>query len=249
MERALAVIHQANHRREPICFEYGTHDGRAGLFLHVPDLIADLVTNAITANYPSCSINAVQSEERTALDWESWTAELDLVPELFPILRHAQFEDLLNRTFADPIASVLRSIRPDDRVRCRVEIVLTPASERRCRIAAHAVKRLDREFFHRHHRLAHYYAAHVTRRHGWFPAWVLGLVASGSNVSSRNTLDTSASRLHDREDDLVAASEKVGGNLFDTHIRLVAQASADDHRLAFDRVQQMAGAVGCDESV
>ena len=27
--------------------------------------------------------------------------KLELVPELFPILRHAQFEDMLNRNFAD----------------------------------------------------------------------------------------------------------------------------------------------------
>jgi|SRR5579863_460823 len=244
MERVLAVIHQANRRRVPICFEYGTHEGRAGLFLHVPDALSGLVTNPITANYPNCSIIPVQSDEGVSLEWETWSAELDLVPELYPILRHAQFEDLLNGTFADPIASVLRSIRPDGRVRCRIEIILTPAFERRCRVAAHAVKRLDREFFHRHHRLAHYYAAHITQRHGWFPAWVLGLVAAGTHASPRTTLDTSTSRLHDREDDLVAASEKVGGNLFNAHIRLIAEAPADDHRLAFDRIQQMAGAVG-----
>ena len=71
--------------------------------------------------------------------------QLDLAPELFPILRHAQFEDMLNRNFADPINGILRAIKPDEQMQCRIEIVVSPAKARRCHQAAHAVHRLDRE--------------------------------------------------------------------------------------------------------
>lgn len=243
MERALAAIHQANHTRVPLAFEYDTHDGLAGLFLDIPNAIQELVTSPITANYPSCSLVTVPSATEIRPDWNAWSADLDLVPDLFPILRHSQFEDLLNGTFADPISSLLRTIKPDARMRCRIQIVVTPTTDHRRRFCAQAVKRLDREFFHRHHRLAHYYACNISRLKHWIPAWLLGIIVARAG-SFRRVLDTSASRLHDREDDLIAANEKVGGHLFDAFIRLIVQASPEDHRLALDRIQQMAGAFG-----
>jgi hypothetical protein len=135
-----------------------------------------------------------------------------LAPELFPILRHAQFEDMLNRNFADPINGILRAIKPDEQMQCRIEIVVSPAKPRRCHQAAHAVQRLDREFFRHHHRLAHYYARHITRRRGWWLAWLIALTSA---EPLRTPLDTSTSRLHEREDDLPAASDKIGGHLFE----------------------------------
>ena len=98
--------------------------------------------------------------------------------ELFPILRHAQFEDLLNGTFADPVSGILRAVKPDDEVRCRVEIHIAPAGERRRRKARHAIHLLDREFSRVHYRLAEYFAEHITRRRGWLIAWLLGVLAS-----------------------------------------------------------------------
>ena len=243
MERALAAIHQASHGRQGFTLEYGTYDERVGLFVQFPDMIAELVTGPIAANYPNCSLTTVD-DEVCQPGWETWSVELELVPELFPILRHAQFEDLLNGNFADPITGILRAILPDQSVRCRVEIVIAPATHARCHRAARAVKRLDREFFHAHHRLARYYATHITRRWGWFLAWVLGVIASGTQRPVRTTLDTSASRLHDREDDLQAASDKIGGHLFETHLCLVVQAPPEQHVQAFDRIRQMAGAFG-----
>src|SRR5205814_198270 len=80
-----------------------------------------------------------------------------------------------------------------------------PAARRRKRSAVQALRLLDREFFRRHHRLAEYYSEHITRnRRG--PAWVLGLLARQSPHPVRTALDTSSSRLHDREEDLQAAS-------------------------------------------
>lgn len=244
MERAFAAIHQANYDRLPITLEYGTHDGETGLFLRMSDVLRDLVLSPITANYPNCSTIPVRSKEGTDSTWETWSAELDLLPDLFPILRHAQFEDLLNGTFADPISSVLRTIKPDGRLHSRIEIVITPTRAIRCRFATQAVKRLDQDFFHRHHRIAHYYASRITQRRGWFLPWILGLIVARTSTRSHRTLDTSASRLHDREDDLIAASEKIGGHLFDTRIRLIVQTAPDDHRVGYDRVRQMAGAFG-----
>jgi hypothetical protein len=72
----------------------------------------------------------------------------------------------------------------------------------------------------------------------------LGVIASASGEPTRTTLETSTSRQHDREDDLQAASEKVGGHLFESQIRLIVLAPAERQREASDRIRQMAGAFG-----
>jgi hypothetical protein len=172
-------------------------------------------------------------------------AELSLVPDLFPILRHSQFEDSLNRNFADPINGLLRAVKPDDRVQCRIEIVVKPAASRRCRAAEKAVQRLDREFFRKHPDLADFYARRITRRgrFGVLPR-LLGLLAAKSTRPSRSTLEISASRQHHREEDLQAAAEKIGGHLFEANVRLIVHAPPGAEGAVMDRMRQMAGAFG-----
>ncbi len=244
MEKALAAIHQANHERQPVSLFYGIHDGRVGLFLRSLRSLDELVTSPITAHYPNCSIATIEDSGWCPPDWQTWTADLELVPELFPILRHAQFEDMLNHNFADPTSGILRAIKPDEHLTCRIEIIVAPATQSRTHQAVKCVKRLDREFFRHHHRLARYYARHIARPHGWLIAWLLGLIALTSAEPPRTPLDTSTSRVHEREDDLQAASDKIGGHLFETHIRLSVAAPANRHREANSRIRQMAGAFG-----
>jgi hypothetical protein len=244
MERALAAIHQANCDAEPITFIYGTDEGRVGLFLRLADHLEELATGPIAANYPNCAVTTLERFDSAPTRWKTWFADLELTPELFPILRHAQFEDLLNGTFADPITAILRAIKPDDDVWCRIEIQIAPAGQRRRRRARRAIRLLDREFFRVHPRLAEYFAEHITQPRGWLLAWLLGILARQSPHPMRTTLDTSGSRLHDREEHLQAASDKIGGHLFQTHIRLIVHAAPDNARLAVDRLLQMAGAFG-----
>ncbi|MEX1026766.1 MAG: hypothetical protein WD049_01985, partial [Candidatus Paceibacterota bacterium] len=173
-----------------------------------------------------------------------WFVDLDLRPELFPILRHAQFEDLLNHNFADPVSSLLHAIRPDDLLHCRVEITVRPASRPRCHAAAQAVKLLDRDFFRRHHRLAAYFARNITRGRARWLAWCLGRMAGNTPSPSHTALETSTSRLHEREEDLQAAADKIGGHLFEARVRLIAAAPPDRRIEAHDRLRSMAGAFG-----
>ncbi|MEJ7594653.1 MAG: hypothetical protein WKF77_24240 [Planctomycetaceae bacterium] len=208
-----------------------------------PELL-ELVCGPIIANYPQCSLAKIEPDSIDPDDWRTWTASLELVPELYPILRHAQFEDLLNHNFADPLSGLLRAIKPSDEMQCRIQITIRPASSRRCHQASQVVKRLDREFFRRHHRLARYYVRHITRPRGWFPAWLLGLVALGSPEPTKTMLETSASRLHEREEDLQAASDKAGSHLFEAQLQLIVTTAAGCDREVGKRLRQMAGAFG-----
>lgn len=244
MERVLAAIHQAGGLTEPFAFRYAAVEGRIGLVLEFAAADEELVCGPVAAHYPNCSLTKIASLDRPPPEWATWTASVRLRPEIFPTLRHAQFEDALNRTYADPITGLLRAVAPSDSEICRLTIRLEPASDRRCRRAADAVRTLDREFFRRHHRLAEIYADYATS--GWerLPANVLGILARRTPHPTRTTLDTTGSRQHDREDDLQAAAGKVGGHVFEASLCLTVSAPAGQRALALDRIRQMAGALG-----
>lgn len=243
-ERAFAAIHQAGLRRGSITLLYAASDGRVGLFLKCSEAVEGLVTGPIAANYPNCTVAAVESIDAPPADWQTWSAELELRPELFPLLRHAQFEDMLNGNYADPVSGILRAVTPAEDVHCRIEIEIAPAPRKRRKAARQALRLLDRDFFRRHHKLAEFYAEHATRGRVRALAWTLGLLARQSPHPVRTSLDTSGSRIHDREEKLQAAGEKIGGHLFETHIRLVAEARPEHEDIALDRIRQMAGALG-----
>lgn len=244
MEKALAAIHQTGLHRQPITLIYGSVGGQIGLMLRCTRSQRDVVLGPIEANYPQCSLTPIEEKSLADGGDESWTVDLELVPELYPILRHAQFEDMLNHNFADPINSLLRSIKPDDSLVCRVEITIVPASHFRCHLATHAVKVLDHEFFRRHHLLARFYARNITCWPGWWPAWILGRIAIRTPLPGHTAIDTSTSRMHEREEDLQSASDKVGSHLFDARIKLTVSAPAGEKEAARERLASMAGAFG-----
>ena len=46
-------------------------------------------------SYPNCALTTVESLDEPPPGSMTWSSSLQLSPEIFPILRHAQFEDLL----------------------------------------------------------------------------------------------------------------------------------------------------------
>jgi hypothetical protein len=243
MERAFAAIHEAHLRQPAITLVYGTAAGQIGLMLRCAQVQQALVLDPIIASYPQCAFTAIE-EPGIPAETATWSREVTLRPELFPILRHSQFEDLLNHNFADPVSSLLRAIRPDNSITCQVEISISPASHRRCHTAVKAVRRLDREFFRNHHRLARFYARNILRGRWQWLAWILGRIAIRSAIPGHTLLETSTSRLHEREEDLQGAADKIGGHLFEARLRLVVHAPPDLHAFAAERLQGMAAALG-----
>lgn len=245
MEKALAAIHQALHTGERVVLEYGAYEGCVGLLISFPDDLEQVVISPILAGYPLSALTTVNQGSVEHPDWETWSVSLSLSPELFPIVRHSQFQDLLDGKFADPIDGLLRASTPEDSFRSRIEIAVTPTSLKRRRIAVRAVRRLNREFFRRHVRLAHWYATHRLRPISGTLARFLGLIAATTGESSRtHVLETSAGRAHEREEDLAAASDKLAGHLFECRIRLSVAAPKENQRQVLERLRVMAAAFG-----
>lgn len=242
MEKALAAIHQGR-ARYPVVFSFGTAVSQVGLFIDCHPVDRESVLEPLVASYPQVTVASVEVQGVNP-DWMPWSCDAELQPELFPLLRFAQFEDGLTRSLADPVSGLLRAVLPEPDVECRIEIQFHPAGRRRVHEARKAVKLLDREFFQRHSRLAAYFAKWRTRSRRWYVAWLLGLIASTTEQSAKSAIDTSTSRSHEREIDLQAAADKVGGHLFETRIRLVVCGAKQKRRVCFDRLRRMSGALG-----
>ncbi len=244
MEKTLAAFHQAATQRDSVVFEYASDGEQVGLRVRCQARLAEAVLGPLTANYPECVLAEADGEESRS-ERETWSVELGLVPELFPILRHGQFEDQLNHNFADPISSILRAIRPEQSLTGRVELVISPVSRSRREAAIARLHDFTRPFFNEHPRLAAFYLRWSER--GWrgLVAKFIGAIAARSgDVTSTSALNTSTSRTHEREADLQAASDKLGGHLFETRIRLSVTAPAECEQQARERLQSLVGAFG-----
>jgi len=244
MEKALAAVHQALEPGQTVTLSFGNVQGRVGLFIECDAEITARVTGPLIANYPQCSLTEVATADRTMGSGETWSMSGELVPELFPLLRHPQFEDQLNRNFADPIDSLLRAVRPDHGLNVGMTLVVTPASDHRLNQARRAVHLLDREFFRRHRRVADYFARTVSRPGGVWKSALLGWLARRSPPPGQSPMDASTSRLHEREENLQAAGAKVGGHLFDVQLTLTVTTANEPDDRGQDRLRQMAGALG-----
>jgi hypothetical protein len=249
MEKALAAIHQALKPGQTIQLGYCLHESQIAVYVRFPVALQEVVLGPLIANYPRASVQVVNDDagepESQKRSITTWTMYLRLVPELFPILRHAQFEDMLTGTYADPIDSLLRALRPEGNVRCSLEINATPAHHRRTHRAKDAIERLESPFFRHHPRLGRMYANQAARNSNRLWKWLFGrLLPSGEHTGRASPLDIAAGYRHEREADLQAAADKIGGHLFDVSLRLVATAPLDAERQARDRLRALTGALG-----
>lgn len=244
MERAFAAIHQSQRLTEPLILHYGSVRGRVAMVFEFAECDESFITSPVIAHYPYCSLTTLAALDPVPDGWDTWIADVRLQPELFPILRHAQFEDAMTQGYADPITGILRVATPDEAIQATVSLQVQPAKERTARAAEKTVRTLDREFFRHHEWWAEYYAFHSIRGIRKVAAWVVGIWARTTPHPSRSAIDTSAGRQHEREDDLQAAAVKIGGHLFEASIRLSVHVPAGNEIQARARIRQLAAALG-----
>lgn len=244
MERVFTAILASIDRRDEITLEYGKHEGNIGLFCRFSDRLEHQVIEHLSAKYPNCSIEKIaESALNPSPDQLTWSASLSLSPEIFPILRHRQFLDIVEGSIEDPLESLLGVIQPDEDLHPRIRIRLRPAGRWLPVWARGAMKRLDRSFFRSHPVLADLYARFIMR--SWLApfAFLLGLLAATDRYG-RNTTDATASRYGDREDDLQAAADKIGGNLCDAQVELLVSAQREHQARALTKLHTIKGAFG-----
>lgn len=248
MEQALAGIHQANPRRRPLHLLFGTYEREVSLVVHCPKALLATVQGQLYSHYPDIAFERIPGAAKSDSSKRRWHVDLHLHRDIFPIKRHGQFEDVLNRTLADPLTALLGAVatKPKDALRSRIEIVTRPASRRRQRCAVRILRRLSSPFFRRHHRIAHLYVELACSRHLLLrlEAKALGLLGKERGAEHQPALTTSGTHLHEREEDHQAAADKLGRHLFEAHIRLWVEGNETEDRRAKQNLQEIAGAFG-----
>ncbi len=245
LEQALCAIHQGNPERLPLTLLLARWQGQLGLFLRCPPALTAVVQAQLFAAFPEAQVQVMPEAELKPPDgWRRWSRALALSHPLFPIRRYGQFDDPLNQTAADPLTTLLTTLPTGGREHAWIECAIRPASpslQRRARetLGLLAATTLGDSRF----------APLVVRwgvRGSWWQRRAAALIAPWCS-RPRATVPipaVSATRAHDREGDMQAASDKLSRLLFDAHLSLHVAVPPDGSARAARRLQVMAGAFG-----
>lgn len=246
MDQALAALHHGNPHRLPLSFRFARIGGTVALVVSCPPPLKALLRSQLYAQYPDCRLLELADEALAPPSgMTTWTASLTLSHDVFPCKRYPQFEDSQNSRSADPLTAVLSTLLPERKAPlvAGIEVTVRPCRERRCRRLRRVLPRLAGM---EAPRLARFYAAHAsslapTDR---ILAFLTRLIARRSEHTAHSRLDISSPRTHDREDDLQAAADKAGRNLFEATMRLTVSARLEHQAEARRKLAEMAGAFG-----
>ena len=105
MESAIASLHSLNGKDEKVHLEIGLLNDKLGFFLRSPEKATSLCESQLYAQYPDIDIEKIKDDSfNISEDEEVASMNLHLTdPEVFPIKRHPQFDDMLARVNVDPI--------------------------------------------------------------------------------------------------------------------------------------------------
>lgn len=233
-EQFLNALHGALSDRSEVTLGFGCHADRVRLFCSFEDDLQQLIEQYLLGVYTDATIERLSDEafDPTA-GFVVQTRELNLVPDLFPIRRHQQFSDEASRSTSDPLTGVLALLHSTNTplVQARIEISVRSASRSRVRLARFAVEKLASPYLRSRRSLARFYSEAVCSASSFrrWLAWFIGIRCCGNfQIPRADPLAISASRLHDREDHLQAAANKLGGRLFETRLRISVASRLQD---------------------
>ena len=268
MEQALASIHNLKKRSGIVSFEIGNVNDKICFYVRSDEKHARLIESQVYAQYPDSGIEEIDANIfAPSKDEKVHTVLLKLsAPEIFPIKRHPQFDDLLNRVTIDPLSSITSTLShyPHPGMRGHISIVLRPYGMRYRRRALKFLPLLSKGFAKKWL----WYRILFTRVHlarGWKRPFLLPLdilmggfrsVFHGIDVTNaigamsdtamysedpRDAELSLSSKTHDREDDLQGAQDKANRLLFETTIRISVIANKEHNAEADTKLKEIAG--------
>lgn len=266
MESAVAALHSLDRADAPIGLEIGMAEGLVGFYVRTTPNAASLVESQIYGQYPDTDIELVQRDPFAARATEE-VVSLDLLlldPEIFPIKRHPQFDDLLSRANMDPLSGITSALAryPLPGMRGHVQMILQPLGGSFRRRALRFLPLLGKGLAS----ISPRYAAFLTRvqlSRGWrrllllplamllggFRAWpILNKLPSvgsagrpGPSLEEEEDDHTpSSARSHDREDSVAGARDKVNRLLFLSNVRINVVAPKGKRKEALRKLLEIA---------
>lgn len=266
MESAVAALHSLRGPEAVVGLEVGNADGKVALFVRAMEGVAELIESQIYAQYPDTDIELVHGDPfYVGENEEVWSTELKLSsPEIFPIKRHPQFDDLLTRANMDPLAGITSSLAryPVAGMRGHVQIVVRPLKGSFRRRALRFLPLLGKglpsisvsytSFFARiqlargWRRLLYFPIAMLM---GGFRAWPgfsklqVAIGGDGGHFIEDEEERRVSARSHDREDAVSGARDKVNRLLFLCNVRVSVIAPKGKEREARRKVQEIVGSL------
>jgi len=267
MESMIAALHSLKGHEARVSFEIGVgRDRKIALFVRADEETVGLIESQIYAQFPDVDIEALPEDPFVASeDEEAVSADLTLhAPEVFPIKRHPQFDDMLARVNIDPIAGITSSLAryPFAGMRGHIQIVLYPLSGSFRTRALCFLPLLQKGLPSLSRRYANFYTRIVLAR-GWrrLAYWPLSMLLGGFRASPlfrkvrASTIDLLersqedeeregeriAGRTHDREDTVSGAVDKVNRLLFTSNIRVSVIAPKGKSVEAGRKVREIVG--------
>jgi hypothetical protein len=248
MEPAIAALHSLRGRDAKVGLEVGLgRDRKIALFVRAEENAVGLIESQLYAQYPDIDIEELEEDPFITDETEEVVfCDLKLhTPEILPIKRHPQFDDMLARVNVNPIAGLTSSLAryPFAGMRGHIQIIIQPLRGRSFRTRALCfLPLLQKGLPSLSRRYANFYTRLVLAR-GWrrlayfplatllggFRAWHIFRKFSTPTISavSERTLEEEeregeriSARTHDREDVAAGAVDKVNRLLFTCNIRV-----------------------------
>jgi hypothetical protein len=265
MEQAFAAMHDVQRKGGKVNLELGMLHDKICFFVRTSAKFASMVEGQMYAQYPDIDAEQIDpAVPNVQADEVVHSCLLRLSsPDVFPIKRHPQFDDLLNRVTIDPLSGISSTLAkyPQKGMRGHIAISIQPIGSRYRRRVLKFLPLLSKGL----PKKWNWYRMLFTRVHcarGWkrlalFPLDVLmggfrsifhgvELQSALSTTMTESRRDTllerevqSSSRSHDREDDLQGAKDKMNKLLFKTIIQLSVIAGKHDANAARIKLQEM----------
>lgn len=233
MEPAVAAIHSLSGDDSSVHLEIGLIDDKLGFFMRSPSEAVGLCESQLYAQYPDIDIEHLK-EDPFIISEEEEVLSMDLTlsdPEVFPIKRHPQFDDMLSRVNVDSIAGITSTLVRYDQpgMRGHVQVVIKPLKTGYRRRALRFLPLLKKGFASVSARYANFFTK-VQLSRGWkrillmpiavlfggFRAWpgfnrfFIGTVSFSTgevtySSEREDDLERASARSHDREDSVGGA--------------------------------------------
>ncbi len=268
VESAISALHSLKHKEGAVSLEMGMDkNGKIALYARASKGAARLTESQLYAQYPEIDIEYLDDDPFVVSDDEIvLSVDLHLTdPEIFPIKRHPQFDDMLSRVNVDPIAGITSTLSryPIPGMRGHVGIVMKPLTGDFRRRSLRFLPLLTSGMSAVSVRYAQIFTrlqlARGWRRITFFPlAFLLGgfrawpgfskflkapnLSAENFSSSDPEELEANAAmRSHDRENSVESANDKVNRLLFTCNIRLSVIAPKSQEVEAREKLTEIAG--------
>ena len=266
----MAALHSLKGGDQKVGLEIGNIDGKIALFVRASEGAVQLAESQLYAQYPDVDIEHIPEDPFVvADDEEAVSLDLTLVdPEVFPIKRHPQFDDILTRVNVDPIAGITSTLSrfKVPGMRGHVQIVMKPIGGGFRRRAIRFLPLLTKGIASASQPYQRFFTR-IQLARGWrrlvflpvsilmggFRAWpgFSKLMKGAPSMTTGEATDSfdpeeeeirnASSRSHDREDPVAAALDKVNRLLFLCNVRVTVVCPKGQKAAATQKLTEIAG--------